>query len=164
MQGKVVLVTGGAKRVGAAICRRLHTSGANIVIHYRSSLYEALALRAELNDQRENSAFCVQADLLDVVALKKLIDESIKAFGQLDALVNNASSFYATPLAKVNELDWNDLMGTNLRAPLFLAQAAAEELRRRHGTIVTITDIHTERPVSGHVLSSAAKAGLVALT
>lgn len=164
MQGKVVLVTGGAKRVGAAICRRLHTSGANIVIHYRSSLYEALALRAELNDQRENSAFCVQADLLDVVALKKLIDESIKAFGQLDALVNNASSFYATPLAKVNELDWNDLMGTNLRAPLFLAQAAAEELRRRHGTIVNITDIHSERPMSGHVLYSAAKAGLVALT
>lgn len=164
MQGKVVLVTGGAKRVGAAICRRLHAAGANIVIHYRSSLYEALALRAELNDQRENSAFCVQADLLDVVALKSMIGDSIKCFGHLDALVNNASSFYATPLAKVNEVHWNDLMGTNLRAPLFLAQAAADELRRRHGTIVNIADIHSERPMPGHVLYSAAKAGLVALT
>jgi pteridine reductase len=164
MQGKVVLVTGGAKRVGAAICRRLHAAGANIVIHYRSSLYEALALRAELNEHRENSAHCVQADLLDVVALKAMIAESIKCFGHLDALINNASSFYATPLAKVNELDWNDLLGTNLKAPLFLAQAAAEELRLRHGTIVNIADIHADRPMHGHLLYSAAKAGLVALT
>ncbi len=164
MQGKVMLVTGGAKRVGAAICRCLHAAGANIVIHYRTSLYEALALRAELNDQRENSAYCVQADLLDVVALKQLIKDSINCFGHLDALINNASSFYATPLDKVNELHWNDLMGTNLRAPLFLAQAAAEELHRRHGTIVNIADIHSERPMHGHVLYSAAKAGLVALT
>jgi pteridine reductase len=164
MQGKVVLVTGGAKRVGAAICRRLHAAGANIVIHYRSSLYEALALRAELNALREGSAYCVQADLLDVVALKQLIEDSINCFGHLDALVNNASSFYATPLDKVNELHWNDLMGTNLRAPLFLAQAAAEELRRRQGTIVNIADIHSDRPMHGHVLYSAAKAGLVALT
>ena len=164
MQGKVVLVTGGAKRVGAAICRRLHAAGANIVIHYRSSLYEALALRAELNDQRENSAVCVQADLLDVVALKKLIEETIKAFGQLDALVNNASSFYATPLSKINELQWNDLLGTNLKAPLFLAQAASEELHQRHGCIVNIADIHADRPMHGHLLYSAAKAGLVALT
>jgi pteridine reductase len=164
MQGKVVLVTGGAKRVGAAICRRLHAAGANIVIHYRSSLYEALALRAELNELREGSAYCVQADLLDVVALKGLIESSINCFGHLDALVNNASSFYATPLDKINEGHWNDLMGTNLRAPLFLAQAAAEELRRRHGTIVNIADIHSDRPMHRHVLYSAAKAGLVALT
>src|ERR1019366_5881393 len=164
MQGKVVLVTGGAKRVGAAICRRLHAAGANIVIHYRSSLYEALALRAELNEHRENSAHCVQADLLDVAALKTMIEESIKCFGHLDALINNTSSFYATPLAKVNELDWNDLLGTNLKAPLFLAQAAAAELRLRHGTIVNIADIHAERPMPGHLLYSAAKAGLVALT
>jgi pteridine reductase len=142
----------------------LHAAGANIVIHYRSSLYEALALRAELNGQRENSAFCVQADLLDVVALTALIEESIKCFGHLDALVNNASSFYATPLADVNEQQWNDLLGTNLKAPLFLAQAAAAELRRRHGTIVNIADIHADRPMHGHLLYSAAKAGLVALT
>ncbi|MFA5824908.1 MAG: pteridine reductase [Gallionellaceae bacterium] len=164
MQGKIVLVTGGAKRVGAAICRRLHAAGANVVIHYRSSLYEALTLRAELNDLRANSAQCVQADLLDIAALKKMVEEAVKHFGHLDALVNNASSFYATPLSLVNDAQWNDLLGTNLKAPLFLAQAAAEELRRRHGVIVNIADIHAERPMHGHLLYSAAKAGLVALT
>lgn len=164
MQGKIVLVTGGAKRVGAAICRRLHAAGANVVIHYRSSLYEALALCAELNDLRANSAHCVQADLLDIAALKTLVEEAVKHFGHLDALVNNASSFYATPLALVNDAQWHDLLGTNLKAPLFLAQAAAEELCRRHGAIVNIADIHAERPMHGHLLYSAAKAGLVALT
>lgn len=164
MQGKIVLVTGGAKRVGAAICRRLHAAGANVVIHYRSSLYEALALRAELNDLRANSAHCVQADLLDIAALKTMVEEAVKHFGHLDALVNNASSFYATPLSLVNDAQWHDLLGTNLKAPLFLAQAAAEELRRRHGVIVNIADIHAERPMHGHLLYSAAKAGLVALT
>ena len=164
MQGKIVLVTGGAKRVGAAICRRLHAAGANVVIHYRSSLYEAFALRAELNDLRANSAHCVQADLLDIAALKTMVEEAVKHFGHLDALVNNASSFYATPLALVNDAQWHDLLGTNLKAPLFLAQAAAEELRRRHGVIVNIADIHAERPMHGHLLYSAAKAGLVALT
>lgn len=164
MQGKTVLVTGGAKRVGAAICRRLHAAGANVVIHYRSSLYEALALRADLDGLRENSAHCVQADLLDTAALKAMVEEAIKHFGQLDALINNASSFYATPIAQVNEQQWIDLLGTNLKAPLFLAQAATEELRRRHGAIVNIADIHAERPMHGHLLYSAAKAGLVALT
>ncbi len=164
MQGKVILVTGGAKRVGAAICRRLHAAGANVVIHYRSSLYEALALRAELETLRENSAHCVQADLLDIAALKAMVEEAVKHFGHLDALINNASSFYATPLPQVNEQQWNDLLGTNLKAPLFLAQAAADELRRRHGAIVNIADIHAERPMHGHLLYSAAKAGLVALT
>ncbi len=164
MQGKTVLVTGGAKRVGAAICRRLHAAGANIAIHYRSSLYEALALRAELNELRANSAFCVQADLLDVTSLKVLIAEATQHFGHLDALVNNASSFYATPLAELNEAQWMDLVGTNLKAPLFLAQAAAEELRRRHGCIINIADIHAERPMHGHLLYSVAKAGLAALT
>ena len=164
MQGKTVLVTGGAKRVGAAICRRLHAAGANIVIHYRSSLDEALALRTELEALRENSAHCIQADLLDIAALRTMIDGAIKHFGRLDALVNNASSFYATPLSRVNELQWNDLLGTNLKAPLFLAQAAADELRHRAGSIVNIADIHAERPMHGHLLYSAAKAGLVALT
>ncbi len=164
MQGKTVLVTGGAKRVGAAICRRLHAAGANVVIHYRSSLYEALALRAELEGVRGNSAHCVQADLLDHAALKVMVDEAAHYFGHLDALVNNASSFYATPLVDLDEAQWHDLIGTNLKAPLFLAQAAAAELRRRHGCIVNIADIHAERPMHGHLLYSAAKAGLVALT
>lgn len=164
MQGKTVLVTGGAKRVGAAICRRLHAAGANIVIHYHSSLKEALALRDELNGVRADSARCVQADLLDIAALQTLVAEAIKYFGKLDALVNNASSFFATPLADLQEAQWRDLIGTNLKAPLFLAQAAADELRRSQGAIVNIVDIHAERPMHGHLLYSVAKAGLVALT
>ncbi|HEX5337400.1 MAG TPA: pteridine reductase [Gallionella sp.] len=164
MQGKVVLVTGGAKRVGAAICRRLHAAGARLAVHYRSSVAEASALCDELNALREASAFAFQADLLDRDALPQLVSRVTAQFGQLDALVNNASSFYATPLAEVDEQQWHDLLGTNLRAPLFLAQAAADELRRRHGSIVNIADIHAERPMQGHLLYSVAKAGLVALT
>lgn len=164
MQGKVVLVTGGAKRVGAAICRRLHAAGAELAVHYHNSAQEALALQDELNELRPKSAAAFQADLLDLNALPKLLHKVVKKFGQLDALVNNASSFYATPLAEVNEQQWHDLLGTNLRAPLFLAQAAAAELRRRHGCIVNIADIHAERPMHGHLLYSVAKAGLAALT
>jgi pteridine reductase len=164
MQDKVMLVTGGAKRVGAAICRRLHAAGAQIAIHYRSSDQEALALQKELSKLRAESAAVFQADLLDLHALPQLVHKVVRHFGQLDALVNNASSFYATPLAEIDEQQWHDLLGTNLKAPLFLAQAAADELRRRHGSIVNIVDIHAERPMYGHLLYSAAKAGLVALT
>lgn len=164
MQGKVVLVTGGAKRVGAAICRRLHAAGATLAIHYRSSAQQALDLRDELNALRPDSAAVFQADLLDTAALPQLVSSVVAGFGRLDALVNNASSFYATPLAEVDESQWTDLLGTNLKAPLFLAQAAADELRRRHGAIVNIADIHAERPMQGHLLYSIAKAGLVALT
>lgn len=164
MQGKVVLVTGGAKRVGAAICRRLHAAGAQVAVHYRSSEQDALALQAELDGLRSKSVAVFQADLLDLNALPQLVREVIEKFGRLDALVNNASSFYATPLAEVDEQQWNDLLGTNLKAPLFLAQAAAAELRRRHGAIVNIADIHAERPMHDHLLYSVAKAGLVALT
>ena len=164
MQNKVILVTGGAKRVGAAICRRLHAAGARLAIHYRNSAPEALALRDELNALCPDSAAVFQADLLDLNVLPQLLREVIGKFGQLDALVNNASSFYATPLAEVDDPQWNDLLGTNLKAPLFLAQAAIAELRRRHGCIVNIADIHAERPMHGHLLYSVAKAGLVALT
>ena len=164
MQGKVILVTGGAKRVGAAICRRLQAAGANIAIHYRSSEQEALALQDELNALRPKSASVFQADLLDLNVLPQLVRRIIKQCGQLDALVNNASSFYATPLTDIDAQQWRDLLGTNLQAPLFLAQAAADELRRRHGCIVNIADIHAERPMHGHLLYSIAKAGLVALT
>jgi pteridine reductase len=164
MQDKVMLVTGGAKRVGAAICRRLHAAGAQIAIHYRSSDQEALALQKELSKLRAESAAVFQADLLDLHALPQLVHKVVRHFGQLDALVNNASSFYATPLAEIDEQQWHDLLGTNLKAPLFLAQAAAVELRHRHGCIVNIVDIHAERPMHGHLLYSTAKAGLVALT
>ena len=164
MQGKTVLVTGGAKRVGAAISRRLHATGANIAIHFRQSVVEALALQDELNALRPDSATVFQAELLDTQALSQLVGAVVERFGHLDALVNNASSFYATPLAEIDETQWIDLLGTNLKAPLFLAQAAAPELRRRHGAIVNIVDIHAERPMQGHLLYSVAKAGLVALT
>ena len=150
--------------MGAAICRRLHAAGADIALHYRSSSDEALALQQELNDRREGSVEVFAADLLDLDALPRLIEQVVARFGRLDGLVNNASSFYPTPLAEVNEDHWHDLLGTNLRAPLFLAQAAADELRRRHGCIVNIVDIHAERPMQGHLLYSVAKAGLVALT
>jgi pteridine reductase len=164
MQGKVVLVTGGAKRVGAAICRRLHAMGANIALHYRSSEQEALELQAELQASRPSSVFEVQADLLDLHDLYRLVDETIRHFGRLDALVSNASSFFATPLDEIDEHQWNDLIGTNLKAPLLLAKAAAPELRRNHGAIVNIVDIHAERPMRGHLLYSVAKAGLLGLT
>lgn len=164
MQGKTVLVTGGAKRVGAAIARRLHAAGANVAIHCRASLYDALALRAELNEQRPDSAITAQADLLDIATLPRVVEEVVQQFGHLDALVNNASSFYPTPLDSMSEQQWSDLLGTNLKAPLFLAQAAAAELRRRHGCIVNIVDIHADLPMHGHLLYNIAKSGLAGLT
>lgn len=164
MQGKVVLVTGGAKRVGAAISRRLHAAGASIALHYRFSLNEAQELEAELNQLRAGSAKLVQADLLHLQSLPLLVQETVTHFGRLDALVNNASSFFPTPLDELSEHQWDDLIGTNLKAPLFLAQAAARELRRNHGAIVNIVDIHADRPMHGHLVYSVAKAGLAALT
>ncbi len=164
MQGKTVLVTGGAKRVGAAIVRRLHAAGANVAIHCRASVHDAFALRAELNEKRPDSACAVQANLLDVPALPRLIEETVQKFGRLDALVNNASSFYPTPLDTADEQQWNDLLGTNLKAPVFLAQAAAAELRRRNGGIVNIVDIHADFPMHGHLLYNIAKSGLAGLT
>ena len=164
MQGKVVLITGGAKRVGAAICRRLHGAGANLMIHYRSSAPEAEALRDEFNRQRPDSAALVQADLHDVEQLPDLVAAAVKRYGRLDVLINNASGFYPTAVGEIREKDWHDLLGTNLKAPLFLSQAAAEQLRHSHGCIVNITDIHAERPMKSYVVYSIAKAGLVALT
>lgn len=164
MQGKTVLVTGGAKRIGAAITRRLHAAGANIAIHCRASLYDALALRAELNEQRADSACVVQADLQETAGLPRIIDEVVRQFGQLDALVNNASGFKPTRFEQMDELQWNELLGANLKAPLFLAQAAAAELRRCHGCIVNIVDIHAELPMHGHLLYNVSKSGLAGLT
>ena len=164
MQGKTILVTGGAKRVGAAIVRNLHAAGANVAIHYHASLNDAQALGAELNKKRPDSAHTIQADLLEVATLHRVIEKTVRHFGHLDALVNNASSFYPTPLDQMNEQQWNDLLGTNLKAPLFLAQTAAPELRRRHGCIVNIVDIHADFPMHGHVLYNIAKSGLAGLT
>ncbi len=164
MQEKVVLVTGGAKRVGAVICRRLHAQGAKLVIHYRSSLDEAHALQLELNQRRPDSASLAQADLLDIDLLPELIDKTVRRYGQLDALINNASSFFATPLGACTVEAWGDLIGSNLMAPLFLSQAAAPYLKNQRGCIVNIIDIHTERPLQDFVIYNAAKGGLQALT
>lgn len=164
LRDKVVLVTGGAKRVGAAICRRLHAAGAQLLVHYRSSAIEARALQVELSGRRAGSVTTAQADLLEVAACSKLVKAALKHFGRLDALVNNASSFYATALGEITEQAWEDLIGTNLRAPLFLAQAAAPELRKNHGCIVNLIDIHVELPMRNHAVYTAAKGGLAALT
>ena len=164
MQGKVVLITGGAKRVGAAICRRLHGAGANLMLHYRASAGEARLLQAELNGIRADSVALVQADLLELPQLPALVERTLGTYGRLDALVNNASSFHPTPVGEIDAADWDDLMGTNLKAPLFLSQAAAPALRKAHGAIVNITDIHADRPLKNYVVYSAAKAGLAGLT
>ncbi len=164
MQGKVVLITGGAKRLGATICRRLHTAGASLMLHYRASAGEARLLQAELNHQRKDSVALIQADLLDLGKLPSLIDQTVQIFGRLDALVNNAASFYPTPVGEITADDWETLIGANLRAPLFIAQAAAPALKKTQGAIVNITDIHAERPLKNYVLYSVAKAGLVGLT
>ncbi len=164
MQGKVVLITGGAKRVGAAICRRLHNAGASLMLHYRASAGEARLLQVELNHVRANSVALIQADLLDLAKLPKLVEQTLHTYGRLDALVNNASSFFQTPVGDITAEAWEDLIGTNLRAPLFLAQAAAPALRKSQGAIVNITDIHAERPLKNFVVYTVAKAGLVGLT
>lgn len=162
--GKVVLITGGAKRVGAAICRELHAHGAQLMIHYKTSINEARALQAELNLQRANSVAIIQGDLLNIAIMSNLVAETVNQFGKLDVLINNASSYYPTEIGKITEENWHDLVGSNLKAPMFLAQAAATELRKNHGSIVNITDMHIERPKKGYVVYSVAKAGLVTLT
>ena len=164
MHGKTALITGGAKRVGAASARLLHAAGANLMIHYRSSATEARALQNELNAIRADSVALIQADLLDMGGLPSLINQTVATFGGLDVLLNNASSFYPTPVGTIAEKDWVDLIGSNLKAPLFLSQAAAPELKKRHGCIINITDIHSERPMKSYVVYSIAKAGLVGLT
>ncbi|MBK7744362.1 MAG: pteridine reductase [Betaproteobacteria bacterium] len=160
MQGKTVLITGGAKRVGAAICRRLHTAGANLMLHYRRSAGEARLLQVELNHLRPGSVALIQADLLDIAKLPSLVEQTLASFGRLDGLVNNASSFFPTPVGDITLEHWNDLVGTNLKSPLFLSQAAAPALKKAQGAIVNITDIHAERPLRNYVVYSVAKAGL----
>lgn len=161
---KVVLITGGAKRVGAAITRALHRQGASILLHYHTSASEASALQAELNQVRAGSVVIAQANLLDTAALEPLVDTALQQFGRLDALVNNASSYYPTQLGQIDTAQWEELMGSNLKAPLFLSQAAADALRASQGCIINITDMHIERPKKHYIVYSVAKAGLVSLT
>lgn len=164
LQGEVVLVTGGARRVGAVIVRRLHEAGANVVVHHHRSQREAQALADELNAMRPGSAVGACADLRDVAALPRLVQAALDAFGCLDALVNNAALFHAAPLGAITPAHWEDLLNVNLRAPLFLAQAAAPHLVDRAGCIVNVADIHGERPLRQYPAYSVTKAGLIGLT
>jgi pteridine reductase len=164
LDGKAALVTGGAQRIGAAIVRRLHEAGAAVAIHYRESTDEARRLRDTLDTKRPGSAQIFQADLTRMESLAALVESAADWAGGLDVLVNNASSFYPTPLGSVTEDQWNDLIDTNLKAPLFLAQAAWPYLRKSGGTIVNLIDVHAKRPLRDHAVYGSAKAGLEMLT
>ncbi len=164
LRGQTVLITGGARRVGADIVRTLHEAGAAMLIHYRESADAAAALAAELNRLRPGSAASEYADLLDPEAPDRLVAAALREFGRLDILINNASTFYPTPLGEVTLAAWDDLMGSNLKAPLFLAQAAAPALKLQRGLIINLVDIHALRPLKGHPVYSIAKAGLAMLT
>jgi pteridine reductase len=164
LQGRTVLVTGGARRVGAAIARRLHAAGANVVLHYRGAEAEAAKLEAELNAARAKSAARVKAELLAPIAPRALVSAALESFGRLDLLVNNASSFFPVAVGAIEPSHWEELVGSNLKAPLFISQEAAPHLGKHQGAIVNIVDIHAERPLKGYPLYSIAKAGLAALT
>ena len=164
LEGKVVLVTGAARRIGAAIARRLHAGGANLLLHYRGAEAEAASLEADFNAARPKSASKVKADLLAPIAPRLLVSACLERFGRLDVLVNNASTFYPTAVGSIEPGHWEELMGSNLRAPLFLAQEAAPQLKKNGGAIVNLADIHGDRPLKGYLVYSIAKAGLVALT
>jgi len=162
--GKIALVTGGARRVGGAITRRLHAAGASVLIHFRDSEGDAAKLEAELNAVRPKSAARVKAELLAPIAPRALVSAARDAFGRLDILVNNASSFFPVAIGAVEPSHWEELVGSNLRAPLFISQEAAPELAKHGGSIVNIVDIHAARPLKGYPVYSVAKAGLAALT
>ena len=164
MAKKNILITGGAKRVGAQCVRYLHAQGANILLHYRTSKDEAVALADELNSQRPDSVQIHQAELQNINPLQGLANAAEKAWGGVDVLVNNASAFYATAMGEVTESQWDDLLGSNLKSPFFLIQALTPILESRKGCVVNIVDIHAERGLEGYPVYSIAKAGLVALT
>ena len=164
LAGRTALVTGAARRLGAAMAQKLHAAGANVVVHYGRSRAEAATLVGTLNAARAGTAVFAQCDLLDLAALPRLVATTLERFGTLDVLVNNASTFYPTPLGTISAAQWDDLIGTNLRAPLFLAQAAASALRDSRGLIINMVDIHAQRPLRAHTVYSTAKAGLAMLT
>ncbi len=161
---KVVLITGAARRIGATTTRALHARGFRTIVHYRSSAREAQQLVDGLNKIRHASAATVQGDLCNEFDLQRIARESTETFGQIDALINNASSFYPTPLAECSEESFDDLIGCNLKAPIFLSKHLAPELSKTQGCIVNITDIYADRPLADHIIYCAAKAGLVSVT
>ena len=160
----VALITGAARRIGACLARRLHACGYRVVIHYHHSNTEAELLAAELNQIQPASACCLQADLRQPAQCRTLAEQAQNYWKRLDLLVNNASSFYPTPLAEADQAQWDDLIGSNLAAPLWLSQALAPELAKQQGAIVNIVDVHAQRALQGFALYSVAKAGLGMLT
>ena len=160
----MALITGAARRIGAAIATTLHRSGANIAVHYRKSSADAEALAERLNTERPDSAALFQADLNDIEALPSLVEKVVAWHGTLDFLVNNASSFYPTPPGEITQAHWDDLVGSNLKAPLFLSQAALPALREAGGAIINLIDVHAQRPLRNHAVYGSAKAGLAMLT
>ena len=160
----VALITGAARRVGAMIARALHAAGYDLALHYRRSLADVQALCADLESARAGSTLPIRAELAEVDALPGIVEKCISRFGRLDALVNNASTFFPTPIGKVTAAQWDDLFSSNARAPLFLAQAAAPHLRATHGAIVSIVDIYAQRPLPGHPVYCMAKAALAMMT
>lgn len=164
LAGKVALITGGAKRIGACLSRSLHAEGMNIVVHYHSSIDAARALQMELNQSRANSCLLIQGELTEYNKLKSLVEQSVSHMGRLDVLINNASTFFPTPFKDSTEKQWDVLFDTNLKAPYFLCQAAAPHLAAKSGCIINITDIYAERPLRDHPIYCATKAGLASLT
>ena len=160
----VALITGSAKRVGAAIARQLHADGYDLALHYRNSEAEMRALVAELEALRPGSVLSIRADLSDFDRLAEIVAQSVGRFGRLDALVNNASAYYATPIGKTTPQQWDELFASNARAPFFLAQAAAPHLKASRGAVVSLADIYAERPLHGHTVYCMAKAALVMMT
>jgi len=161
---KVVLITGAARRIGAALARHLHHIGYRVLIHYHHSVNEANALCAELERQRPDSAKGVQANLAEADAVADLAAQARHAWGQLDALINNASCFYPTEFGNATGQDWDQLINTNLRAPFFICQALAPALREQQGAIINLIDVYATRPLPAHSIYSISKAGLAMLT
>ncbi len=160
----VALITGAARRVGAVIARTLHAAGYDLALHYRHSADEARALADELQASRTGSVLLVQADLADLAALPAGVAQVTAHYGRLDALVNNASAFFPTPVDSATPAQWDTLFASNAQAPFFLSQAALPALRDARGSIVNLVDIYAERPLADHPLYCMAKAALAAMT
>lgn len=161
---KVLVITGGAKRIGAEICKTFHAQGFNIALHYRNSQTEAQALADELNTARSNSVALFQADLNHSDSITDMAKSIETAFGQVDVLINNASSFYPTPMGDITLDTWDDLFNSNVKGAFFLSQALMPALQKQQGNIVNIVDIHSEKPLKAHPVYNMAKAALNMMT
>jgi pteridine reductase len=164
MTTRTVLITGAARRIGAALARDLHAHGMNIIIHHHTSQQEAIQLAESLNATRKNSAFLLQVNLLETDSFDSIIATATGFTGRLDVLINNASMFYPTAVGETTPQQWAELFGTNVKAPYFLVQSCLKPLQASNGCVINITDIHGERPLQDHPVYSAAKAGLIMLT